>query len=535
MGIERYRLIASATALSVSLTSLPVVGQSDCTPSERRIEFRTTDNVRIRGAITAPCHASDTDLLPTIIFLNPLGQSHTTYRPQAQAFATDGYRVLSFDPRGWKSSGGSTTLIYPDLVKDVQHAIDWLTAHYATGRIGMTGISEGGAMSLLTAAADSRVSAVASLSGWTNIVHPSVGNTPRLAWNLVIGALLFAFGRPLDLIKEAIGHAWHGTNPEPLDVLEASSPWFHLDEMNQKQTPLLLIHEMDDTLFPINQTVDFYEKLAGPKHLQINRGFHAASSITVLQYRDKEPWASVHEWFDAYVRDERPSNLDGRVRISFKNSDKILGLKDDFRDDARVDTFYLQQTSHGYQLNDTVMESLTPTDLTIVNSPWNPARVSTGIPVRSALKNLTDLQTVAVPIKELKRPYAIQFSSAPYSDGATVLGIPKLRLKLATQTKKGLVIAHLVDIGPDEVGQLITHGTHTWSDGDIAGDGSYQFEIEMYFTAWTLAPGHRLGVVLNGADFEYQPPTLWRYNYKLDQSNGNLKLDVPLTPLRSAE
>ncbi|MEN9835523.1 MAG: hypothetical protein RL011_1716 [Pseudomonadota bacterium] len=531
MGISLYQLIAASTAISIYMTSSSLMAKSECTPVERRIEFRTTDQVRIRGAITSPCNASDSDLLPTVVFLNPLGQSYTTYRPQAEAFAREGYRVLSFDPRGWKSSGGRTTLIYPDLVKDVQNALDWLTANYATGRIGMTGISEGGAMSLLTAAADSRVSAAASMSGWTNIVHPSIGNTPRLAWNLVIGALLFAFGKPLDLLKEAIGHAWNGTNPEPLDVLQASSPWFHLDEINSKRTPMLMVHEMDDTLFPINQTVDFYEKLAGPKHLQINRGFHAASSITVLNYRDREPWASVHEWFDAYVRDQRPSHLDGRVRISFKNSEKVLDTAENFRDEPRTDSFYLQQTPLGYQLIDAVMEANIPTDLTIINYPWNPSHVLTGIPVRSALKNLTDLQTVSVPIKDLKRPYAIQFSSAPYASGATILGSPKLRLKLESQTKKGLVIAHLVDIGPDEVGKLITHGTHTWSEGDQAADGSYGFEIEMYFTAWTLEPGHRVGVVLNGADFEYQPPTLWSYNYKLDQSNGNLKLDVPLTKL----
>lgn len=521
-----HLIVAIAAAALMLITSV-AEALPDCAPVEKRIEFRTTDQIRIKGAITSPCGVSDAEILPTIIFLNPLGQSYTTYRPQALEFAADGYRVLSFDPRGWKSSGGQTTLIYPNLVKDVQTAIDWLTANYGTGRIGMTGISEGGAMSLLTAAADARVSAVASLSGWTDITHPSLGNTPRLAWNLVIGALLFAFGRPTDLIKEAIGHAWNGTNPEPLDILQASSPWYHLDELNSKRTPVLLVHEMDDTLFPVNQAVDFYEKLEGPKHLQINRGFHAASSITVLKQKDKEPWASVHAWFGTYVRDQGSSELDGKARISFKNSEKILVTDQRFRDDLDTKSYYLQQTSLGYQLTESIMEAAIPTDLTIVNYPWNPSHVVTGIPVRSALKNLTDLQTVTVPVKDLKRPFAIEFASAPYYDGAVVMGSPKLKLSLQSETTRGLVIAHLVDIAPDQVGKLITHGTHTWSDQDQIETGRYNFEIQMYFTAWKLEPGHRLAVVLNGADLEYQPPTLWRYNYKLDQSKGDLNLEVP--------
>ena len=88
-------------------------------------------------------------------------------------------------------------------------------------------------------------------------------------------------------------------------------------------------------------------------------------------------------------------------------------------------------------------------------------------------------------------------------------------------------MAYLVDVDANGDGKLMTHGVYTWSESDALADGHFSFKIELYHTAWKLASGHKLAIALNSSDPEYQPPTLLRYDYTLDDSEGSLRLEVP--------
>ncbi|MEK8143277.1 alpha/beta fold hydrolase [Streptomyces sp. M10(2022)] len=105
------------------------------------------------------------------------GGSKNDVRAQAEKLAADGYAVLTWSARGFGKSSGEITLNAPDReVRDVSALIDWLADRPeveldAKGdpRVGVTGASYGGAISLLAAGHDERVDAVAPLISYWNL------------------------------------------------------------------------------------------------------------------------------------------------------------------------------------------------------------------------------------------------------------------------------------------------------------------------------------------------------------------------------
>jgi predicted acyl esterase len=498
-----------------------------CPPRAESVSFLTEDGVTLRGEVLSPCGAEASDELPAVLFLNPFGQSYATYKSQASALASDGYRSFLYNPRGWHSSDGTTTLDYALLTRDAQKALDWLTSAYATGRIGATGISEGGGLSLLLAAADSRLSAVGVLSGWTDLTHSSLGATTRVSWSLILGTLVLAFGDPGAMLEDAIRKARQQPPIDPEAMKRAISPWYHLAALNEKQVPIFLSHALDDTLFPANQVVDFYHQLTGPKHLEINRGCHACIEIVNASNPEALPWSSLRAWFDDYLKGGRQSEAEGSIRIAYKNRDLDLTLQDFAWREPRVETQYLVHSPEGYQLTQTPTAS-TGRGPRVVQLAQDVSGIGTGTPMLSPLLNLRWLKTVKVPVTNIRRPFALSFVGAPRIEPTTIYGSPKLTLTLQSRAGRGMIVAHLVDLKDGQTsGELITHGVYTWTEKDRRPTGEISFQIELYSVAWQLEAGHRLAVVLNGSDVEYLAPRVLPYSYRLTPAAGAQVLTLP--------
>ncbi|WP_183064691.1 alpha/beta fold hydrolase [Streptomyces sp. gCLA4] len=106
---------------------------------------------------------------PAVLLGHGFGGSKDEVREQAERLARDGYAVMTWSARGFGRSGGRIGLNDPEHeVKDVSRLIDWLAARPevrldAAGdpRVGVSGASYGGAVSLLAAGHDRRVDAIA--------------------------------------------------------------------------------------------------------------------------------------------------------------------------------------------------------------------------------------------------------------------------------------------------------------------------------------------------------------------------------------
>jgi len=90
-----------------------------------------------------------------------------------------GFNVLTWDARGFGESGGQASVDSPALEgRDVQALIDWLAGQPEAKldkpgdpRVGMSGVSYGGAIQLVTAAIDSRVDAIAPTIAWNSLLR----------------------------------------------------------------------------------------------------------------------------------------------------------------------------------------------------------------------------------------------------------------------------------------------------------------------------------------------------------------------------
>src|SRR5215831_716479 len=115
--------------------------------------------------------------LPAVLLAHGFGETKDAVRPQAEDLARAGFAVLTWSARGFGASTGQIGLDSPDYeVKDVEQLVTWLARqrrvlldHPGDPRVGITGASYGGGISLLTAAYDHRIDAVVAQSTWNNL------------------------------------------------------------------------------------------------------------------------------------------------------------------------------------------------------------------------------------------------------------------------------------------------------------------------------------------------------------------------------
>ncbi|QGV80574.1 alpha/beta fold hydrolase [Streptomyces ficellus] len=116
---------------------------------------------------------------PAVLLGHGFGGSKDDVRAQAEKLARDGYAVLTWSARGFGASTGRIGLNDPDHeVKDVSRLIDWLAKRPEVRldrdgdpRVGVSGSSYGGAISLLAAGYDQRVDAIAPQITYWNLAE----------------------------------------------------------------------------------------------------------------------------------------------------------------------------------------------------------------------------------------------------------------------------------------------------------------------------------------------------------------------------
>jgi ABC-2 type transport system ATP-binding protein len=115
--------------------------------------------------------------VPAVLLAHGFGETKDAVRPQAEDLARAGFAVLTWSARGFGASTGQIGLDSPDYeVKDVEQLVTWLAHqprvlldHPGDPRVGITGASYGGGVSLLAAAYDHRIDAVVAQSTWNNL------------------------------------------------------------------------------------------------------------------------------------------------------------------------------------------------------------------------------------------------------------------------------------------------------------------------------------------------------------------------------
>ena len=102
------------------------------------------------------------------------------------------------------------------------------------------------------------------------------------------------------------------------------------------------------------------------------------------------------------------------------------------------------------------------------------------------------------------------FTSAPLQDPVDILGMPRVRLRVAHPGPGATVAVKLADVAPDGSSQLVTRGSlslahRASSTQPIAFAGEADIEIELQATGWRFDAGHRIRLAVAGSDW----PTVW--------------------------
>jgi ABC-2 type transport system ATP-binding protein len=182
----RPRPRSGARAALVALLALPLLGGSlGLAPGARAADDVRTEDARVPSGTGPDAVELDTTLYlpaadglaPAVVLAHGFGGSKDSVADEARELAGRGYVVLTYSARGFGESTGQIGLDDPRFeVADLSTLIDRLAERDdvqldAEGdpRVGVAGGSYGGALSLLGAAYDHRIDAIAPQITWNSL------------------------------------------------------------------------------------------------------------------------------------------------------------------------------------------------------------------------------------------------------------------------------------------------------------------------------------------------------------------------------
>ena len=185
-----------------------------------------------------------------------------------------GYWMISYDQRGFGSSGGKISMMDPKKeVKDVSSIIDWAINNIpnlkkdsgVNGKdysIGMIGESYGGGAQLLASVMDERIDAIIPVTTWYDFTMAINKGATKTLWPAVLyygGELGSAF----DINEEtAIAFSSALSNEITDDVIQQwqeRSLSYYCDQQRYPQADALLIQAFSDSILSVNHALKAME------------------------------------------------------------------------------------------------------------------------------------------------------------------------------------------------------------------------------------------------------------------------------------
>ena len=112
--------------------------------------------------------------------------------------------------------------------------------------------------------------------------------------------------------------------------------------------------------------------------------------------------------------------------------------------------------------------------------------------------------------------YGMDFTTAPLVDEIEILGQPQAVLHASSSAPLANWIVRLCDVAPDGSSQLVTkavlNGAHWQSHAEpkaMPVGEAVELRLQLKFTSWIFAAGHRIRLVISNADF----PNIWPAPY----------------------
>ncbi|MFD7491585.1 alpha/beta fold hydrolase [Streptomyces sp. NPDC059832] len=438
---------------------------------------------------------------PAVLIGHGFGGSKDDVRAQAEQLARSGYAVLTWSARGFGRSGGDIGLNDPDReVKDVSRLIDWLADRPeveldAKGdpRVGITGASYGGAVSLLAAGYDKRVDAVAPQITYWNLADALFpdGVFKKLWAGIFVttGGGCQKFEKRLCEMYERVAVSGK-PDAAARALLTERSPSAVADRI---EVPALIVQGQSDSLFPLGQADAMAKAISGngaPVAVDWIAGGHDGGNPETDRVQRR-----IGDWFDRYLKDDKGTDTGPGFRVT-----RTGGI--DSTDGA---TLVRGASSDTYPGLDNGAESI---DLgrrtqTFRNPAGaNPPAISAVPGVGGGLAQLSSLG-VGLSI-DFPGQYA-RFDSAPLDSTLSVTGSPTVRVDVEARQGDAVLFGKVYDVSPDGKQQLLP--SQLVAPFRITPDQQGK-EIRLTLPAidHRFDAGHRLRLVLSATDLGYASP-----------------------------
>ncbi|MEU9119944.1 CocE/NonD family hydrolase [Streptomyces sp. NPDC048506] len=473
-------------------------------PSFRMVDIPMKDGIVLKANVFTPAPgtpgADRAGRHPLVVQPASWGQNDLEYVAQGRQLAAEGYVAVTYTVRGFWRSGGEVDVAGPKDVADLSAVIDWALAHTPADRrhIGMLGLSLGGGLTLLGAAFDPRIKAVASLSGWGDLADSLYsGRTRHLQAAALLAAIQTPTGRRSPEFARMLADLYADRDlPKVVAWARTRSPATYVDRINAHGTAVFLANAWGDSVFNPSQMTDFYQRLTVPKRLELRPGDHATQELTGMLGLDNATWASAHRWLDRHLKGtggraaaDRPVQLD--VRPS--------GTQESYPDWRAVSsrTAHLRLGAPNL-LGTGALGGTAGTGWRKQVAGGTDSGADGGVAVLSGLLDQVAALPPTVVVPLLPRRSAAVWQSDPGAAVQHIRGAARLHTTVTASAAQGTAFAYLYDVNALGVGKLISHAPQSWS-GQRPGR-AFPLDVSLFTTAYDLPAGHRLALVVDTKD-----------------------------------
>ncbi|MFF4434709.1 alpha/beta fold hydrolase [Streptomyces sp. NPDC001513] len=518
---RRDRLLAGAAALAVVAgagTWTAAFASDDAPPVHREDQVLSMPGAGIDTSFFTAGAGGGAEKRPAVLLGHGFGGSKDDVREQAERLARDGYAVMTWSARGFGRSEGQIGLNDPEHeVKDVSRLIDWLAARPevrldADGdpRVGVSGASYGGAISLLAAGYDRRVDAIAPQITYWNLADSLFPNGVfKKLWSGIFfttgssGGLQQARpGRPdpsaapgcgrfqpeLCAMYERVAVAGK-PDPEARALLERRSPSAVGDRI---KVPTLIVQGQDDSLFPLDQADAMARAIAAngaPVSVDWAAGGHDGGMREADRVEDR-----VAAWFDRHLKGEGAADTGPAFRVT-----RSGGIDST---DGEVTLRGASGDAYPGLVSGPRQFALTGREQTFAN------------PAGGAPPALSSLPGIGGQLAAFGAGFSLdfpgqnaRFESAPLTEDVRITGTPTVTLNVRSTAADGsaVLFGKVYDVGPDGQQQVLPNQLVAPVRVENAQQG-VSVRLTLPAIDHSAAAGHRLRLVVAATDLGYATP-----------------------------
>ncbi|MFB7513552.1 CocE/NonD family hydrolase [Streptomyces sp. NPDC056144] len=426
------------------------------------------------------------------------------YAMQATKLALKDYVVLAYTPRGFGKSTGEVEVVGSADVQDGSSALDFVLANLPgadPSRVGFVGDSYGSGISQLVAAHDPRVRVVGALSTWGSLFEAFRENdTTHVA---SVAALRGAAAKARLSERTVWAFDQMEKNETISDELREwaneRSPLTYAERLSERHVPVFFSHAWHETLFPVNQTLELFNTLTGPKRLDLAIGDHSSPEMGGLIGLPNRIWADAHRWLDHHLKGAQNGITDAEVVSEIMWSKPQAPLESHPSWDAAVGlATRLHLTGPAVGATDGGLAEKPQSGWTSVVSTGTdtPATVADAIIKTGYAEMLGKPKVYATG--DISRTHAAVWAGEPLTETAKVRGIPRLRLTFQPSAAKATFVAYLFDAAADGNASIVTHAPFTVR-GAAPGEPVVA-DIALQAAGYDVPAGHRLILVVDTQD-----------------------------------